>query len=86
MLNDKIVIECNGDYWHCNPLFYNHNYYHSKIRKTAQEIWEYDETRKKFIESKGYIAIFIWEDEIKHNGFNETLLTQIRNIICNTQK
>ena len=81
MLNNHIVIECNGDYWHCNPNFYTPTYYHTKIKKTAQEIWDYDETRKKFIESNGYIAIFIWEDEIKQHNFEEILLTKIKDIL-----
>jgi hypothetical protein len=43
---DKKVIEFNGDYWHCNPTFYNKNYYHkNSIKNIGYEvliIWEND--------------------------------------------
>jgi endogenous inhibitor of DNA gyrase (YacG/DUF329 family) len=65
-INNKII-ECYGDYWHCNPLKYNEKYYHSKIRKTAKEIWEYDQIRKKNIESLDYKFMSIWEYDWNNN-------------------
>lgn len=64
----KTVIEIYGDYWHCNPKFYQAN----QIVKfpgrecTAKEIWDKDEKRIKEIEAEGYKMITIWEYDIKN--------------------
>jgi hypothetical protein len=65
-INSKII-ECYGDYWHCNPLKYNENYYHTKIRKTAKEIWDYDNRRESNIKSLNYNFIYIWEYDWNNN-------------------
>ena len=60
----KIIIECYGDYWHCNPLIFSEQ---SKIfRKiSAKQIWEKDRLRKENFEKEGYRFISIWESETK---------------------
>jgi G:T-mismatch repair DNA endonuclease (very short patch repair protein)/endogenous inhibitor of DNA gyrase (YacG/DUF329 family) len=65
LINNKILIECYGDYWHCNPLFFNFDYYHKQIRKTAKEIWENDNERVKLLSDNGYEVIIIWENDYK---------------------
>lgn len=65
LINNKILIECYGDYWHCNPLFFNPDYYHKQIRKTAKEIWENDNQRVKLLTDNGYEVIIIWENDYK---------------------
>lgn len=58
----KKCIEYNGDYWHCNPKFYESNY-KTHYGYTAKEIWEKDEIKLNFIRSKGYDVMIIWESE-----------------------
>lgn len=41
-LSERIVIEFNGDFWHCNPEKYEATYLHPKKNMTAQEIWSHD--------------------------------------------
>jgi len=65
LINNNIIIECYGDYWHCNPSFFNSDYYHKQIRKTAKEIWENDSERVKLLNSYGYNVIIIWENDYK---------------------
>lgn len=65
LINNNILIECYGDYWHCNPSFYNEDYYHKQIRKTAKEIWENDDERIKSLINNGYNVIIIWENDYK---------------------
>lgn len=62
-LRKKIIIECFGDYWHCNPNKYIENYYHQRVHKTAKEIWAQDENRIKELEQLGYKVIIIWESD-----------------------
>jgi len=63
----KKVIEFNGDYWHCNPKYYDKNYYHSHRGMYAFEIWDFDKKKISSIENIGYEVLVIWEDEYKQN-------------------
>jgi hypothetical protein len=58
----KKVIECFGDYWHCNPLLYSESYYHKYIHMNANEIWKKDEERIITLKSYGYDVDIIWEN------------------------
>lgn len=60
---DNILIEFNGDYWHCNPLFYKSNYYHEIRESTANEIWNYDDFKCNVVGSH-YRKFIIWENEL----------------------
>lgn len=79
----KIVIEINGDLWHANPKFYKPD---DMIRRfkgliSAQEIWNFDESRIKQIENFGYTVIILWECDINHNMklINEILTKALLN-------
>ncbi len=61
----KIVIEFNGDYWHCNPLKYDSNFFHHIKKMTAYDIWCQDAKRLETISSFGYTILVIWENEYK---------------------
>ena len=60
----NLIIEIDGDYWHCNPKKFSANYYHSKIKLTAKEIWERDSKRNKNIKQLGYELIRIYESDL----------------------
>lgn len=49
----KIVIECDGDYWH---------------RPDDKDIARRDQKKTKYLESRGYIVFRFWESEIKENA------------------
>lgn len=66
VLNEhKVVIECNGDFWHANPKTYKEtDVFHTfSGAKTAKEIWESDKIRVEHIESFGYTVLIIWESD-----------------------
>lgn len=63
----NLLIEYNGDYWHCNPKKYEANYYNKKKNKTAKEIWEYDKNKLYLAKKYGYNCIVIWETDYKKN-------------------
>lgn len=57
-----VVIEFFGDYWHCNPKFYDGNYYHKILKTTASEKWEFDKKRiDEILELSGSSVLVIWE-------------------------
>lgn len=65
----KIIIEVYGDYWHCNPLFYQSGDIVSfpGRKSTAQEIWDRDMERERILSKFGYKVIVVWEYDIKHS-------------------
>jgi hypothetical protein len=64
---EKKVIEFNGDYWHCNPKFYNKNYFHRYLQKTAEQIWEENKIKNDIITKEGYDVLIIWESDYNEN-------------------
>ena len=64
---NKKLIEFNGDYWHCNPLIYDGNFYNKSKKMKAFDIWEYDKNKKECAEKHGYKILYIWESEYKAN-------------------
>lgn len=60
----NIVIECYWDYWHCNPLFYDDDYYHKNLKMTAIEKRKKDIQREKKIKNLDYLLLIFWENDI----------------------
>jgi len=76
----NIAIEIMGDYWHCNPMIYSHDFYHKNKKRLASEIWRDDRKRKNEIISVincSYIEI--WEKDWKDN--KENVLVYIKSQI-----
>ena len=63
----NLVIEFNGDYWHCNPKKYKPDYFHPHKKKTAKEIWDEDKLRIDYLKKMGYNLEVIWEREFSDN-------------------
>jgi very-short-patch-repair endonuclease len=59
----KIVIEFNGDMYHCNPRKWKPTDYNKVIKMTASEKWEKDRNRYYILKSLGYITFVVWEDD-----------------------
>lgn len=59
----KMIVEYNGDYWHCNPTKYSGSFFHPKKRKTAEQIWQEDNERMRVLKEKGYHTFTVWEGE-----------------------
>jgi G:T-mismatch repair DNA endonuclease (very short patch repair protein) len=70
----NLIIEYNGDYWHCNPKKYKPSYFHPHKKKSSQQIWDEDKIRIDNIIKYGYILEVVWE-----TNFDEK--TTIQNII-----
>ena len=67
----KLCIEFDGDMWHANPSIYlptDHPNPYSDL--TAQEIWENDKKKQKYLESQGIRVVRIWESEYKSKDFD----------------
>jgi|694.fasta_scaffold138646_1 hypothetical protein len=59
----NLIIEYNGDYWHCNPNKYNKDYFHQVKGMTAEKLWEYDRNKVDIILNNGYNLEVVWESD-----------------------
>jgi len=64
----NLIIEYNGDYWHCNPKKYDPDYFNQKKQKTAKELWEYDKNKIDLIREKGYNLEIVWESDLNDDN------------------
>lgn len=67
LVDKKYIVECYGDFWHCNPHQYTSSYFNRGKKKTAEEIWERDNQRKEQFQKMGYKFLCLWEDDIRNN-------------------
>ena len=67
----NILIEYNGDYWHCNPKKYKPDYFHQKKKLYATQIWEKDKIKKELAEKNGYKLFIILEKDYMFNKEKE---------------
>lgn len=65
--SNKRAIEFNGDYWHCNPLMYNENFYNKRNKMFAYEIWNKDKYKINLANKMGVDVLIIWHSEFLKN-------------------
>ena len=68
LVDDKYIIECYGDFWHCNPEKYGPDYYNRGLKCQAQDRWNRDFQRQYHLESSGFPMLVLWENHIKNNA------------------
>jgi very-short-patch-repair endonuclease len=69
-INQKTIIECDGDWWHCNPLKFPNPSIWQK-----EQIKE-DKIRTKELIEKGFRVIRLWETDINNlnlKGFEQII-------------
>lgn len=72
-INQKTIIECDGDYWHGNI----NQYSIEKLSKRIKEQIQLDKERTAQLKEAGYKVIRLWEHEIKImelDSFKEVIL------------
>jgi hypothetical protein len=70
----NLIIEFNGDYWHCNPKKYDGDYLHPHKKKTAKEIWDEDKLRVDNIKKYGYNLMIIWERDFEKPNYVKNII------------
>jgi G:T-mismatch repair DNA endonuclease (very short patch repair protein) len=63
IINDKILLEVHGDFWHGNPILYE------RLTERQEYKRQRDIEKKKLAEEYGYKYIVIWESQIKQNDW-----------------
>jgi hypothetical protein len=64
----NLIIEFNGDYWHCNPKKYNEDYFHKVKNCKCKDLWEYDKLKLDLLKNNKYNFEVIWETDYKNNN------------------
>lgn len=77
----KIVVEFNGDMYHCNPRTWKAEDYNKVIKMTAAEKWKLDRNRVFKLKNLGFFTFVVWEDDwaLKREEIKAKLLTHIKN-------
>jgi G:T-mismatch repair DNA endonuclease (very short patch repair protein) len=73
-INQNTIIECDGDFFHCNPKKYPSNFMrfpNGTDKRTAQMIWDRDAIRVKELEEQDFKVIRLWESDINNMNFEE---------------
>lgn len=60
----KILIECDGDFWHANPKFYPNE---MKLYDVQKRIKIKDKLKNQIADENGFKLLRFWEDEINNN-------------------
>ena len=72
VLDNKKIIEFNGDKWHANPKLYEKDDIPLDfLGLKAKNIWGKDREKINKVEEKGFEVLIIWESDYKKNPKNE---------------
>lgn len=59
----KIIIECDGDYWHANPKIYNHNLLDIRQKRNLKN----DNFKNLYLSKQGWKVFRFFESDIKYS-------------------
>lgn len=72
----KVVIECQGTYFHVDPRKYPNGPQSAVQRRNFGR----DKAKRKFLENRGWTLIEVWEKEITENNFQEELKCNLKEL------
>jgi DNA mismatch endonuclease Vsr len=70
----KVVIECDGDYWHCSP----HRYDRSLANEVQRKNMDRDARKDVFLCGNGIRVIRLWENEIRSGRAKQRLEDELK--------
>jgi len=73
------VIEFYGDYFHCNPVLYESNFYNPYVKLFASDKWIEDKKRIDAIRECGYNVYIVWENDWVSD--RESVIRELKNVI-----
>jgi very-short-patch-repair endonuclease len=84
-IDNKLIIEYNGDQYHANPNKYNENDcphpYYRDGSLTSVDIWKKDDFKLKLANKNGYEVLVVWDSEYKKN--KELIIERCINFLLN---
>lgn len=88
LVDSKIIIEINGNFWHANPKYYKETdviSYPGGNKVTAKTVWEKDQKFIDYAIKNKYKIIVIWESEMNCKNDKELedyFVSLLNNITC----
>lgn len=76
----NIIVEYFGDYWHANPVKYEHSHLIKKKNKLSSKIWIDDSIRIECLISKGLSPIVVWENDFKDPATKSLIVSYIKRV------
>jgi hypothetical protein len=80
---ENIIIEYYGDWWHCNPNFFEEDYYHKIMKIHAKDVWNRDKNRINYIFEKTFnkkvTILIIWSSSKFSPEYLINLINNIKN-------
>ncbi len=73
LVEHLLLIEINGDYWHCNPSKYDAEFFHPHRKLNSKAIWEYDSLKAADAQVAGFNTLTLWEEDVNRWTDNEIL-------------
>lgn len=74
LLDNGKIIECFGDYWHCNPQRYSSDY---KLTEAQQKNIKRDKEKISYFEKENRNYLILWETEI----LNKTAFSKLESFL-----
>lgn len=74
----RTVIECNGDYWHCNPSMFPDGPQHRLVVERVER----DRALEEMIDRRGMRLLVLWESDIKEVGAANLILSVLGDTIA----
>lgn len=62
LLKNKLIVEIDGDFWHCNP-----NKWEKPIYESQKHTIKHDKIKTKWAKDNGYKLLRFWESDINEN-------------------
>lgn len=79
LVEGSCIVECFGDYWHCNPAMWEPEEYNRSLRCTAAEKWRKDLERCRALFERGYSVFILWEKDLRQGS--STVRRTLRKVI-----
>jgi very-short-patch-repair endonuclease len=64
LVSSTKVIECQGDYWHANPIKYAD---HDALNPTQKANVHRDKRKRTYLKNRGYEILELWGNDIRNN-------------------
>jgi hypothetical protein len=85
IINGKLLMELQGNYWHANPSFHEPDDIisvrsSSKNGTMAKDIWAYDAEKKQLAIDNGYLYVAFWESDMNSLS-DEEIIKSVRTAV-----
>lgn len=78
---NKIIIEYNGTYWHCDPRFYKIDDFDEYRNLYVKQVWEKDNNKKTIAINNNFKFFIVWQYDWENLVDNESKLLFLNKLL-----